>query len=368
MSSGQDFLGDLRDRGLIQDSTDIAALAARLDEGPITLYCGFDPTADSLHIGNLQSLMLLRRFQEAGHRPLALVGGATGMIGDPSGRSSERTFLDSATLDSNRDSIKAQIGRFLDFDSGENSAVLVDNRDWTEPMSILEFLRDVGKHVTVNTMLAKDSVRSRIDRESGISFTEFSYQLLQANDFEVLNRIHGCELQVAGSDQWGNITAGVDLARRRSGLRLHGLTAPLITRSDGSKFGKSEGENIWLSAQRTSPFRLYQYFLNIADEDIEKILLKLTLVPVEEVRSIVADHSDEPHLRRGQRRVAQELTALVHGPDAVAPVEAASSILFGSSYRRCRHRRRSMSSQRNLRPLTSQRLPSQRWTLPTCSS
>ena len=331
MSSGQDFLGDLRDRGLIQDSTDIAALAARLDEGPITLYCGFDPTADSLHIGNLQSLMLLRRFQEAGHRPLALVGGATGMIGDPSGRSSERTFLDSATLDSNRDLIKAQIGRFLDFDSGENSAVLVDNRDWTEPMSILEFLRDVGKHVTVNTMLAKDSVRSRIDRESGISFTEFSYQLLQANDFEVLNRIHGCELQVAGSDQWGNITAGVDLARRRSGLRLHGLTAPLITRSDGSKFGKSEGENIWLSAQRTSPFRLYQYFLNIADEDIEKILLKLTLVPVEEVRSIVADHSDEPHLRRGQRRVAQELTALVHGPEAVAPVEAASAIIFGSA-------------------------------------
>lgn len=331
MSTDVELLKDLADRGLIHDSTDADALAERLAAGPITLYCGFDPTADSLHIGNLQSLMLLRRFQDAGHVPLALVGGATGMIGDPGGRDSERTFLDTDVLDANREALKIQISRFLDFDSPTNAAVLVDNRDWTEPMSVLEFLRDVGKFVTVNTMLAKDSVSSRIQRESGISFTEFSYMLLQANDFEVLYHRHGCELQVAGSDQWGNITAGVDLARRRSGIRLHGLTAPLITRADGSKFGKSQGGNIWLDAERTSPFKLYQYFFNVADADVEMFLLRLTSVPVDEINDIVRRHMDEPHLRTGQRALARAVTELVHGPAVLPPIESASGIIFGSS-------------------------------------
>ena len=330
MLASDELLQELHERGLIQDSTDKDALAERLAAGVMTLYCGFDPTADSLHIGNLQSIMLLRRFQEAGHRPIALVGGATGMIGDPSGRDSERTFLDSEVLDSNRDSIKKQLSRFLDFDAPSNAAILVDNRDWTESMSILEFLREVGKYVTVNTMLAKDSVRSRIEREEGISFTEFTYMLLQANDFEVLNRLHDCELQVAGSDQWGNITAGVDLARRRSGLRLHGLTAPLITRADGSKFGKSQGENIWLSAERTSPYGLYQYFFNVADEDVERLLFRLTLVPVDEIKSVVAEHLQAPHLRNGQRLLARSITELVHGAETIAPIEAASATLFGA--------------------------------------
>lgn len=333
MPTGGKLLEELADRGLIHDCTDVDALAERLDEGPITLYCGFDPTADSLHIGNLQSLMLLRRFQDAGHRPLALVGGATGMIGDPGGRDSERTFLEPDVLDANREAIKVQIGGFLDFEAADNPAVLVDNRDWTEPMSVLEFLRDVGKFVTVNTMLAKESVSSRLERESGISFTEFSYMLLQANDFEVLHDRHGCELQVAGSDQWGNITAGVDLARRRSGIRLHGLTAPLITRADGSKFGKSQGGNIWLDARRTSPYKLYQYFLNVADADVEMFLLRLTLVPLGRIAEIVEAHMAEPHARTGQRELARAVTELVHGSDVIEPIEAASGILFGSSIR-----------------------------------
>lgn len=331
MSTGGELLTELADRGLIHDCTDLDALSDRLDQGPITLYCGFDPTADSLHIGNLQSLLLLRRFQEAGHRPLALVGGATGMIGDPGGRDSERTFLEPEVLDSNREAIKIQIGRFLDFDAADNAAVLVDNRDWTEHMSVLEFLREVGKFVTVNTMLAKESVSSRIEREAGISFTEFSYMLLQANDFGVLHDRYGCELQVAGSDQWGNITAGVDLARRRSGTKLHGLTAPLITRADGSKFGKSQGGNIWLDSDRTSPFKLYQYFFNAADADVETFLLRLTLVPVERITEIVRDHMERPHLRSGQRELARAVTSLVHGADVIPTLEAASGILFGSS-------------------------------------
>jgi tyrosyl-tRNA synthetase len=327
--SGSALLADLAERGLVQDHTDRAALEARLDDGPTVLYCGFDPTADSLHIGNLQSIMLLRRFQEAGHRPVALVGGATGMIGDPSGRSEERQFLDPEVLDANREAIGAQLRRFLRFDDSPTSAQLVDNRTWTEPVGVLEFLRDVGKHVTINTMLAKDSVRSRIQRESGISFTEFAYMLLQANDFLVLHRELGCDLQVAGSDQWGNITAGIDLVRRRTGDVVHGLTAPLIVREDGTKFGKSAGENIWLEAGRTSPYRLYQYFLNVGDDDVERLLLRLALLPVGECRSVAADHRAAPHRREGQRRLARELTALVHGPEVVGPVEAASAVLFG---------------------------------------
>ena len=325
---GAAILADLERRGLLHDLTDRAALVERLDAGPVHLYCGFDPTADSLHIGNLQSIMLLRRFQDAGHPPIALVGGATGMIGDPSGRSEERQFLNAEVLDANREAIGAQLRQFLDF-AGPAGAELVDNRTWTEPVGVLEFLRDVGKHVTINTMLAKDSVKSRIQRESGISFTEFTYMLLQANDFLVLHREHACDLQVAGSDQWGNITAGIDLVRRCTGDSVHGLTAPLIVRADGTKFGKSEGENIWLSPGRTSAYRLYQYFLNVVDHDVLSLLLRLTTVPVDECVRVDEEHRAEPGRREGQRRLAREVTALVHGPGAVPPVEHAAAVLFG---------------------------------------
>lgn len=327
--SGAELLAELADRGLRQDSTDASALADRLDDAPVTLYCGFDPTADSLHLGNLQSIMLLRRFQDAGHAPLALVGGATGMIGDPSGRSSERTFLDPDELDANRSAIGAQLQRFLDFSEGPTGAALVDNRDWTEPMGVLEFLRDVGKFATVNTMLARDSVRSRMERDAGISFTEFSYMLLQAHDFLVLHRDRGCDLQVAGSDQWGNIAAGVDLVRRRTGDTVHGLTAPLIVRSDGTKFGKSEGENVWLAPDRTSPYRMFQFLLNVADDDVETLLRRLTTVPVTEVVALMERHQEQPAGRTAQRRLASEVTTLVHGAEVTAQVEAASAVLFG---------------------------------------
>ena len=251
-TSGSGVIDDLVARGLVHDHTDMDALRARLDAGPTPTYCGFDPTADSLHIGNLQSIMLLRRFQDAGHPPIALVGGATGMIGDPSGRTDERTFLDAEVLDANRAAIATQLGRFLDFEGGA-AAVVVDNRSWTEPVGVLEFLRDVGKHVTINTMMAKDSVKSRLQRESGISFTEFSYMLLQANDFRHLREAHGVELQMGGSDQWGNITAGIDLIRRTAGTVAHGLTWPLLLKSDGTKFGKTAGGAVWLDPERTSP-------------------------------------------------------------------------------------------------------------------
>ena len=329
MPSGAELIDDLTRRGLRQDCTDLASLVRRLDDPPVTLYCGFDPTADSLHVGNLQSIMLLRRFQLAGHSPIALVGGATGMIGDPGGRSEERTFLDVEVLDHNRVCIGDQLGQFLDFDEGATAARLVDNRAWTEPLGVLEFLRDVGKHVTINTMLARDSVKSRIDRESGISFTEFSYMLLQAHDFLVLHRDYGCDLQVAGSDQWGNITAGIDLVRRRTGDAVHGLTAPLIVRQDGSKFGKSEGDNIWLSAERTSPYRMYQYLLNVADDDVESLLMRLTIVAVPDITRLVAAHREQPGRRAAQQRLAREVTALVHGDEVARQVERASAVLFG---------------------------------------
>jgi tyrosyl-tRNA synthetase len=326
--SGSGVIDDLLARGLVHDHTDLDALRARLDEGPTPTYCGFDPTADSLHIGNLQSIMLLRRFQDAGHPPIALVGGATGMIGDPSGRTSERQFLDAEVLDANRAAIAAQLGRFLDFD-GPAAAVVVDNRSWTESVGVLEFLRDVGKHITVNVMMAKDSVKARLQRESGISFTEFSYMLLQANDFYVLHTERGCDLQVAGSDQWGNITAGIDLVRRRTGDVVHGLTAPLIVRADGTKFGKSEGENIWLDARRTSPYRLYQHFLNVGDDDVLPLLLRLTTVSVEECRRIADVHAAAPERREGQRALARALTTVVHGAEEVEPIEEAAAVLFG---------------------------------------
>lgn len=322
--TGPDIIDDLEARGLIHDSTDRAELRARLEQGPITLYSGFDPTAESLHIGNLVPLLLLRRFQLFGHRPIALAGGATGMIGDPGGRSEERNLLDEDTLTRNVTAIKAQLRQFLDFEADENPARLVDNRDWTEPMSALEFLRDVGKHITVNQMLAKESVKARVESEAGISFTEFSYMLLQALDFKWLMEHFGCELQVGGSDQWGNITAGIDLIRKTLGRSAHGLTVPLITRSDGVKFGKSTGGAVWLDPERTSPYELYQWFVNLPDADVERFLLQLTLLPPEEAKAIAARHQEAPEGRTGQRALARAVTALVHGEQAAAEAEAAS--------------------------------------------
>ena len=311
--SASAIIDDLLARRLIQDHTDLDALRERLERGPMTLYVGFDPTAESLHIGNLVPLLLLRRFQLAGHLPIALAGGATGMIGDPGGRSEERNLLDTETLDRNTRAIKAQLSAFLDFEPGPCQARLVDNRDWTAPMGVLDFLRDVGKHVTVNYMLAKESVRSRVASEHGISFTEFSYMLLQANDYAWLHEHTNCELQAGGSDQWGNITAGIDLVRRRSGASVHGLTVPLVTRSDGEKFGKSVDGALWLDPERTSPYALYQYFVNLPDDDVERYLLQLTLVPVDEARRVAAEHARAPERRAGQQRLAWEMTALIHG-------------------------------------------------------
>jgi len=303
--SGARILDDLDARGLVHDHTDRADLVAMLGAAPVTLYCGFDPTADSLHLGNLIPLLMLRRFQLAGHRPLVLAGGATGMIGDPGGRTEERAMLDLDTLAANTGAIKGQLVSFLDFDDPAVGAVLVDNRDWTEPMGVLEFLRDVGKHMTVNAMMSRDSVRSRLDREHGISFTEFSYMLLQANDFLVLNERYGCTLQVAGSDQWGNITAGIDLIRRRRSIHVAGLTAPLMTKADGTKFGKSAGGSVWLDPERTSPYEMYQFLFNVEDADVGALLLRLTLLDVDHCRSVVEVHQAAPHLRGAQRELAR---------------------------------------------------------------
>jgi tyrosyl-tRNA synthetase len=319
------ILDDLASRGLVHDSTDLDELRQRLEGGPISVYCGFDPTADSLHIGNLVPLLLLRRFQEHGHHPIALAGGATGMIGDPSGRSDERNLLDDATLAGNVAAITGQLRAFLDFERTPNPARIVDNRTWTEPQSVLAFLRDVGKHVTVNQMLAKESVRSRVQSEHGISFTEFSYMLLQANDFRWLLEHEGCELQVGGSDQWGNITAGIDLIRRTLGQSAHGLTVPLVTRSDGSKFGKTAAGAVWLDSGRTSPYAFYQYWMQVDDRDVERFLLQLTLLPVDEARAVAADHAAAPDQRRGQQRLAHEMTSLVHGSDTADEAARAST-------------------------------------------
>jgi tyrosyl-tRNA synthetase len=319
-----DIIPDLAARGLIHDSTDIEQLRDRLSSGPIGVYAGFDPTADSLHVGNLVPLLLLRRFQQFGHRPVAVAGGATGMIGDPGGRSTERALLDAVTLDANLAAITDQLRRLLDFSSADNQARLVDNRDWTAPIGVLEFLRDVGKHITVNTMLAKDSVRNRVESEAGISFTEFSYMLLQANDFRHLFESMEVELQVGGSDQWGNITAGIDLIRRTSGHHVHGLTVPLVTRADGSKFGKSADGAVWLSAERTTPYAFYQYFVNTDDRDVERFLLQLTLLPLDGIASILERHSSAPEQRFAQQELARAVTALVHGEDEANQAAGAS--------------------------------------------
>ena len=330
----KEILEDLTTRGLFQDSTDQTALKERLNEGPITLYCGFDPTADSLHLGHLVPLLTLRRFQDAGHRPIALAGGATGMVGDPSGRSEERNLLDQKELSSNVESVAAQLEAFLSYDAESKkkatAALLVDNREWTLELNVLDFLRDVGKHVTVGTMLSKESVKTRLSSEQGLSFTEFSYMLLQANDFYELHKNYGCEMQIGGSDQWGNITAGIDMIRRRSSATAYGLTVPLITRSDGAKFGKTAEGTVWLDSKRTLPYELYQYLINTDDRDVEKLLLQLTLVSVSEISELMMEHRKSPEDRSAQQRLATEVCRLVHGDEEAEQALLATRGLFGT--------------------------------------
>jgi len=297
-------------------------------------YVGFDPTADSLHIGNLVPIMLLAHYQRCGHRPIALVGGATGMIGDPSGKSAERNLLDESTLRHNQECVKAQLGHFLDFTSDEkNAAILVNNYDWMKGISFLEFIRDVGKHITVNYMMAKDSVKNRISSESkdGMSFTEFTYQMVQGYDFLHLFRENNTTIQMGGSDQWGNITTGTELIRRIGNGKGYAITCPLITKSDGSKFGKSEGGNVWLDANRTSPYKFYQYWLNTSDEDAEKYIKIFTFLDKETIDALVAEHTAAPHTRILQKRLGEEVTVLVHGKEQYNKAIAASNILFGKS-------------------------------------
>ncbi|MGQ0433938.1 MAG: tyrosine--tRNA ligase [Microthrixaceae bacterium] len=321
-----DLLADLERRGLVHDTTDRAALAARLESGPITVYYGCDPTAPSLHHGNLLGLVMLRRFQDAGHRPIALAGGATGMIGDPGGRSEERNLLSLDALAANVAAIKAQIGRIL---GPEGPWELVDNLDWTNDLRLLDFLREVGKHVTVNQMVARESVRSRMDGEHGISYTEFSYMLLQANDYAHLHESLGCELQIGGSDQWGNILSGVDLIRRRHATAVHGLCWPLLTADDGTKLGKTTGARVWLDPRLTSPYAFFQHWMHTDDADLGRMLAQFTLLPMDEVDAIVAAHAEAPAQRAGQRTLARAVTELVHGPSATAAAEGAAAVLFG---------------------------------------
>ena len=327
----KDIFDELRWRGLIHQTTDDEKLPGWLREKPRTLYAGFDPTANSLHVGHLVALMILRRFQQAGHRPIAVVGGATGMIGDPSGKSEERKLLSLEELRANVATIERQMTSFLDFHSGAGSALLVNNYDWISRFSFLEFLRDVGKNFPVNVMLTKDSVRARLERSDlGLSFTEFSYMLLQAYDFVHLHDHHRCELQVGGSDQWGNITAGIDLGRRMRGVQLYGITTPLLTKSDGSKMGKTEAGALWLSPERTSPYQFYQYWINIEDADAGKCLRYFTDLGRDEIESLDAARSREPQRRESQRRLAEEITRLVHGEVGLKKALRASEILFGA--------------------------------------
>ena len=326
------ILEDLQWRGLYTDCTALNELTKRLSDSPITLYAGFDPTADSLHVGNLVPLIALRRFQNAGHRPIALAGGATGSIGDPSGKKSERQLLTKEVLDRNITAVRKQLTSILDFNETlPNTAQLVDNASWVGPISFLDFLRDVGKYFTVNSMVAKESVKSRLggDNEVGISYTEFSYMLLQGYDFYHLNQAENCELQIGGSDQWGNITVGTELTRKKAGKTVYGLTFPLITNADGSKFGKSEAGAIWLDAKRTSVYRFYQYFINVDDRDVIKFLKYFTFLSHEEIDALEAQHKENPGARDAHRTLAFEMTKLVHGEEATQDAINASKILFG---------------------------------------
>ena len=326
------FVEELGWRGMIHDA--MPGTEEHLMTGMQSAYVGIDPTADSLHIGHLVSVMMLRHFQLAGHKPYALLGGATGMIGDPSGKSEERNLLDEDTLRSNQEALKVQLSKFLDFDSkAENAAILVNNYDWMKNFSFLEFIRDIGKHITVNYMMAKDSVKKRLSAESkdGMSFTEFTYQLVQGYDFLHLYQHYNCTLQMGGSDQWGNITTGTELIRRIGGGKGYALTCPLITKADGTKFGKTEGGNVWLDPNRTSPYKFYQYWLNTSDEDAAKYIKIFTFLGKDEIDSLIAEHLEAPHLRIVQKRLADEITTLVHSEEDLENAQKASNILFGKS-------------------------------------
>jgi len=323
------ILDELNWRGLVADCTDTAELTKRLAT-PTTLYCGFDPTADSLHVGNLVPLLALRRFQLLGHHPIALAGGATGSIGDPSGKTTERQLLTKEVLDNNIAKVRVQLAKLLDFDTKQNPARLVDNATWTAPVSFLEFLRDIGKHFSVNQMVAKESVRARMeDREVGISYTEFSYMLLQAFDFMVLCRDYNCELQIGGSDQWGNITAGIELTRKKLGKHVFGFTLPLITNADGSKFGKSEAGAIWLDPKRTSVYRFYQSWINTDDRDVICYLKYFTFLSHEEITALETKHAENPGAREAHHVLAKAVTTMVHGANVTADAIRASETLFG---------------------------------------
>jgi len=326
------FVQELQWRGMIH--TIMPGTEEQLEKEMTTAYVGIDPTADSLHIGHLVSVMMLRHFQRAGHKPIALVGGATGMIGDPSLKSSERNLLDEATLRHNQESIKKQLAKFLDFESdAPNSAELVNNYDWMKDYSFLNFIRDIGKHITVNYMMAKDSVKKRLSAESseGMSFTEFSYQLLQGYDFLHLYQSKNCKLQMGGSDQWGNITTGTELIRRKSSGEAFGLVCPLITKADGGKFGKTETGNVWLDRRYTSPYKFYQFWLNVSDADAEKYIKIFTAINRDEINALTAQHTETPHLRILQKRLAQEVTVMVHSVEDYEMAVEASEILFGNS-------------------------------------
>jgi tyrosyl-tRNA synthetase len=325
------ILDELQWRGLIADMANKPELEKLLAPGakPVTLYVGFDPTADSLHLGHLLSLLILRRFQNAGHRPIAVAGGATGMIGDPSGKSAERNLLSAEVLEANIAGIKGQLARLLDFESKTNPALLANNADWTRGVSVLDFLRDIGKHFSVNVMMARDSVKARM--ETGISFTEFAYSLLQAFDFLHLYEQHGCLLQCGGADQWGNITAGIDLIRRKHDAVACGLTTPLLTKTDGTKFGKTEGGAVWLNAEKTSVYKFYQFLIQVEDAQVIQLLKYFTFLSREEIDALAAQHAAAPQNRDAHRRLALELTTLIHGADAAKDAIRASEILFGGS-------------------------------------
>ena len=321
---------ELEWRGLIADCTDKPELLKRLATAPVTLYCGFDPTADSLHVGHIVPLIALRRFQLLGHHPIAVAGGATGSIGDPSGKSAERSLLTKDQIKANVEAVKPHLARLLDFNAAGNPARLVDNADWTAPISFLDFLREIGKHFTVNQMVQKESVRARMeDRDVGISYTEFSYQLLQAFDFMHLKQAYNCDLQIGGSDQWGTITAGIDLIRKKLGQYAFGLTLPLITKADGTKFGKSEGGAVWLDPKRTSVYRFYQFWINTDDRDVVKYLKFFTFLGREEIESLEAQHNANPGARIAHKALAKAATDLIHGEQGTLDAQRASDILFG---------------------------------------
>ena len=328
----KNFVEELTWRGMIH--TIMPGTEEQLQKEITSAYLGIDPTADSLHIGHLAGLMMLEHFQNCGHRPIALVGGATGMIGDPSMKSAERNLLDEETLRHNQEAIKRQLSHFLDFDSdAPNAALLVNNYDWMKEFSFIDFIRDIGKHITVNYMMSKDSVKKRLNGEEreGMSFTEFSYQLVQGYDYYYLNNHYGCKLQMGGSDQWGNITTGTGLIRRKGGIEAYALTCPLITKADGGKFGKTEKGNVWLDARYTSPYAFYQFWLNVSDDDAQRYIKIFTMLTKEQVEEAIAIHSEAPHQRHLQKLLAKEVTVMVHGEVEYQKAVDASSILFGNS-------------------------------------